>query len=97
MSARVALVTGAAGAIGGAIVRRLADDGLTVAGVDVAVGADYRCDVRSEEEVLRLRGEVESRHGTPWLLVNVAGALIGWGVPRDEAIKYAAQSNRQGG
>ena len=76
MSAGVALVTGAAGAIGGAIVRRLADDGFTVAGVDVAVGADYRCDVRSEEEVLHLRGEVEGRHGTPSLLVNVAGAFF---------------------
>ena len=76
MSERVALVTGAAGAIGGAIVRRLADDGFTVAGVDVAVGADYRCDVRSEDEVLRLRGDVEGRHGTPWLLVNVAGAFF---------------------
>jgi NAD(P)-dependent dehydrogenase (short-subunit alcohol dehydrogenase family) len=72
----VALVTGAAGAIGGAIVRRLADDGLTVAGVDVAVGADYRCDVRSEEDVLRLRSEVAGRHGTPTLLVNVAGVFF---------------------
>ena len=76
MSGRVALVTGAAGAIGGAIVRRLADDGYTVAGADVAVGADYRCDVRSEEEVLRLRAEVEGRHGTPSLLVNVAGVFF---------------------
>ena len=74
--ARVALVTGAAGAIGGAIVRRLADDGFTVAGVDIAVGADYRCDVRSEEDVLRMRDEVEGRHGTPMLLVNVAGAFF---------------------
>ena len=76
MSGGVALVTGAAGAIGGAIVRRLADDGLTVAGVDVAVGADYRCDVRSEEDVLRLRADVEGRHGTPTLLVNVAGVFF---------------------
>lgn len=76
MSGRVALVTGAAGAIGGAIVRRLADDGFTVAGADLAVGADYRCDVRSEEEVLRLRSEVEGRHGTPSLVVNVAGVFF---------------------
>ena len=26
--------------------------------------------------MLRLRGEVEGRHGTPWLLVNVAGAFF---------------------
>jgi NAD(P)-dependent dehydrogenase (short-subunit alcohol dehydrogenase family) len=76
VSERVALVTGAAGAIGGAIVRRLADDGFTAAGVDVAVGADYRCDIRSEDEVLRLRSEIEGRHGTPSLLVNVAGAFF---------------------
>jgi NAD(P)-dependent dehydrogenase (short-subunit alcohol dehydrogenase family) len=76
VSRGVALVTGAAGAIGGAIVRRLADDGFTAAGADVAVGADYRCDVRSEEEVQRLRSEVEGRHGTPTLLVNVAGAFF---------------------
>jgi NAD(P)-dependent dehydrogenase (short-subunit alcohol dehydrogenase family) len=76
VSERVALVTGAAGAIGGAIVRRLADDGYAVAGVDVAVGADYRCDIRSEEDVLRLRSEVEGRHGTPALLVNVAGVFF---------------------
>jgi NAD(P)-dependent dehydrogenase (short-subunit alcohol dehydrogenase family) len=76
VSERVALVTGAAGAIGGAIVRRLADDGYTAAGVDLAVGADYRCDIRSEDEVLRLRSEIEGRHGTPSLLVNVAGAFF---------------------
>ena len=76
MSQGVALVTGAAGAIGGAIVRRLADDGYTAAGADVAVGADYRCDVRSEEEVLRLRSDVEGRHGTPTLVVNVAGVFF---------------------
>jgi NAD(P)-dependent dehydrogenase (short-subunit alcohol dehydrogenase family) len=76
VSERVALVTGAAGAIGGAIVRRLADVGYAVAGVDAAVGADYRCDVRSEADVLRLRSEVEGRHGTPVLLVNVAGVFF---------------------
>ncbi|HYX84739.1 MAG TPA: SDR family NAD(P)-dependent oxidoreductase [Gaiellales bacterium] len=76
MSERLALVTGAAGAIGSGIVRRLADDGLAVAGADVAVGADYRCDVRFEDEVLRLRGEVAARHGTPSVLVNVAGAFF---------------------
>jgi NAD(P)-dependent dehydrogenase (short-subunit alcohol dehydrogenase family) len=76
LSERLALVTGAAGAIGSGIVRRLADDGLAVAGADVAVGADYRCDVRFEDEVLRLRGEVAARHGTPSVLVNVAGAFF---------------------
>ena len=76
MSGRVAVVTGAAGAIGSAVAGRLAQDGFRVAGADVAAGADFRCDVRSEAEVLRLRDEVERRLGAPWLLVNVAGAFF---------------------
>jgi NAD(P)-dependent dehydrogenase (short-subunit alcohol dehydrogenase family) len=76
MSGRVAVVTGAAGAIGGAVARRLADDGFRVAGADVATGTDFVCDVRSEADVLRLRAEVEQRLGAPWLLVNVAGAFF---------------------
>ena len=76
MSGRVAVVTGAAGAIGSAVAGRLAQDGFRVAGADVAAGADFRCDVRSEADVLRLRDEVERRLGAPWLLVNVAGAFF---------------------
>ncbi len=71
-----AVVTGAAGAIGAAVAGRLARDGFAVAGADVADGADHRCDVRSEADVLRLRDEVTARHGPPWLLVNVAGVFF---------------------
>ena len=73
---RVAVVTGAAGAIGAAIAARLAADGLAVAGADVAEGADHRCDVRSEADVKRLRDEVTARRGAPSLLVNVAGVFF---------------------
>jgi NAD(P)-dependent dehydrogenase (short-subunit alcohol dehydrogenase family) len=52
VSERVALVTGAAGAIGGAIVRRLADDGYTAAGVAVAVGADKPSDLRNDDHLV---------------------------------------------
>jgi len=73
---RVAVVTGAAGGIGAAVVARLAEDGFAVAGADVADGADHRCDVRSEADVMRLRDEVTARLGTPSLLVNVAGVFF---------------------
>jgi NAD(P)-dependent dehydrogenase (short-subunit alcohol dehydrogenase family) len=73
---RAAVVTGAAGAIGAAVAARLARDGFAVAGADVTDGADHRCDVRSEADVLRLRDEVTARHGAPWLLVNVAGVFF---------------------
>ena len=76
MSGRVAVVTGAGGAIGAAVARRLEQDGFRVAGADVAGGADHRCDVRSEADVLRLRDEVSAQLGAPWLLVNVAGAFF---------------------
>jgi len=73
---RVAVVTGAAGGIGAAIASRLAADGFAVAGADVADGAEHRCDVRSEDDVRRLRDEVTARLGAPSLLVNVAGVFF---------------------
>ena len=75
-NSRVAVVTGAAGAIGVAIAARLAGEGFAVAGADVADGADHRCDVRSEADVKRLRDEVTARLGAPSLLVNVAGVFF---------------------
>jgi len=72
----VAVVTGAAGAIGGAIAATLAGDGFTVVGVDISGSADETCDVRSEGQVRALRDRLAAGPGDPWLLVNVAGAFF---------------------
>ena len=84
----VAVVTGAGGAIGGAIARRLAVDGYAVACVDVGLdGAEatastlsdagaFGCDVRKPAQVRRLRDQVERRLGPADVLVNVAGVFF---------------------
>jgi meso-butanediol dehydrogenase / (S,S)-butanediol dehydrogenase / diacetyl reductase len=73
---RVAVVTGAAGAIGGAIAATLAGDGFTVVGVDISGSADETCDVRSEGQIQALRDRLAAGPGDPWLLVNVAGVFF---------------------
>ena len=73
---RTAVVTGASGAIGSAVVARLRSDGHRVAAADRAEGAEHRCDVRLEADVVRLRDEVERSLGAPDLLVNVAGVFF---------------------
>src|SRR5689334_11490858 len=81
MPGRVAVVTGAAGAIGGAVAATLREDGFTVVGVDAAAGADAVCDVRSEREVTALRDRLADDPGPPWLLVNVAGVFFEHRIP----------------
>ncbi|TGJ95773.1 2,3-dihydro-2,3-dihydroxybenzoate dehydrogenase, partial [Actinotalea fermentans ATCC 43279 = JCM 9966 = DSM 3133] len=89
MSTRVALVTGAAGGIGAAVVGALAAQGyVVVAGdLDGAVpttppgkateGAvvPVRLDVTDEQDVVRLVGWVEAEIGPLEVLVNAAGVL----------------------
>jgi len=84
----VAVVTGAGGAIGGAVARRLEQDGFSVATTDLDGDVTMRCDVRSEADVLALREAVTERLGTPWLLVNVAGVFFEHDLPDTTVEQY---------
>jgi NAD(P)-dependent dehydrogenase (short-subunit alcohol dehydrogenase family) len=87
-ASRVALVTGAAGGIGGAIAQRLGREGFRVACADLGAEAAERaaaeiagargfaCDLRLEDDVAALREAVTSELGAPWLLVNAAGVFF---------------------
>lgn len=90
---RTALVTGAAGAIGSAIARRLSRDGYVVACadsnpdglrsmvVDLTGAAAFVCDVKDAADVLRLRDAVVEWSAAPSLLVNAAGVFTLCRVP----------------
>jgi NAD(P)-dependent dehydrogenase (short-subunit alcohol dehydrogenase family) len=88
---KVVLVTGAASGIGRATVERLAEEGATLACLDVqadmveevadtarAAGADARawvCDVSDEEAVERTVAEVVATYGRLDVLCNIAGLM----------------------
>ncbi|MEU5959447.1 2,3-dihydro-2,3-dihydroxybenzoate dehydrogenase [Streptomyces sp. NPDC047525] len=91
MQGRVAVVTGAAGGIGAAVVRVLAEQGAVVAAVDLMadrlevmvkeLGADgltvhaFPADVSDPDEVRAVVREVEERLGPVDHLANAAGVL----------------------
>ncbi len=86
---RVVIVTGAGSGIGRATALRLAQEGASVACLDVvddankatateasALGSDSRalhCDVSDEHAVSAVIGTVTAELGRPWLLCNIAG------------------------
>jgi 2,3-dihydro-2,3-dihydroxybenzoate dehydrogenase len=75
---QVAIVTGAAGGIGAAVVRALQARGAAVAAVDLrppAAGSAYVADVRDTRAVDDLVARVERDLGPVAVLVNVAGIL----------------------
>jgi NAD(P)-dependent dehydrogenase (short-subunit alcohol dehydrogenase family) len=71
--ARVALVTGGAGAIGGAIVEMFAERGFEVAIIDRT--GDFACDLADAEEVERVVGKLLARFGRCDVFVHAAAAF----------------------
>jgi NAD(P)-dependent dehydrogenase (short-subunit alcohol dehydrogenase family) len=72
LEGKAALVTGAAGGIGGAVVRAFADAGAEVLGIDRA-GADHECDVTRADEVERAVASAEEHFGRLDVVFNGAG------------------------
>ena len=77
---KIVLVTGAAGAVGGAVARAVRRAGGVAVTSDLAAqaGVDHVLDVTSEPDWQRAIGEIGRKHGHLDGLVNAAGlALLG--------------------
>ena len=75
---KIVLVTGAAGAIGRAIVAAVRDAGGTAIATDLTAGAgiDHALDVTSEESWRALMADIDKAHGRLDGLVNAAGIAV---------------------
>ena len=86
---RVAVVTGAAGAIGSAVCERLSAGGDTVVGIDTTAEAEHvaagipSCDIADEESVAAAFDAIRHRYGDPTVLVNNAGVTGAGGVEEE--------------
>lgn len=79
LEGRVALVTGAAGALGRAVVERFAQLGATIAQLDVIEISngyyDARCDLTSAEACNRAVAAIVDEFGSVDILANIAGGF----------------------
>jgi NAD(P)-dependent dehydrogenase (short-subunit alcohol dehydrogenase family) len=77
LTGRVAVVTGGARGLGGAIATRFRAEGATVVTLDLA-DADEACDVTDEAQVSAAFARVGARHGRVDVLVANAGLVPPW-------------------
>ncbi|MFC4003837.1 SDR family NAD(P)-dependent oxidoreductase [Prauserella oleivorans] len=68
----VVVVTGSASGLGAHVCARAANEGWTVAGIDIT-GGDYRADVRDPAQLRRAFADIRDRYGRIAGLVNSAG------------------------
>ena len=78
LTGKIVLVTGAAGAVGSAVVKAVKAAGGTVIATDLAAGkgVDAALDVTAETGWQSLAAEIERRHGRLDGLVNAAGIVV---------------------
>ena len=77
LSGKVALISGASGGIGAAVIERFTEEGATPVGCDLhPVNGEVPCDVRDADSCRAAVAEVMLRHGRLDVLCNVAGIGI---------------------
>lgn len=90
LNGKIVLVTGAAGAIGAAVVAGIKAAGGTAIATDLKSGAgiDLVLDVTSEADWQRVIAEIDKRHGHLDGLVNAAGIAVVGSVEKTDFVTY---------